>query len=110
MIYIKEHYPQNKFEAAFYSLFPALWVPPQSDLSKLANLSVRTFPMCVQLPTLLIEAFTADSPPEELHSSRGERDHRWGWRRGIQAEVNRYNEEGSRGARGVWMPVVLGNK
>jgi glutathione S-transferase kappa 1 len=40
MLYIKAHYPTAKFEAAFYSLFPALWVPPQSDLSKTANLHV----------------------------------------------------------------------
>jgi len=38
MLYIKAHYPVAKFEAAFYSLFPALWVPPQSDLSKPDNL------------------------------------------------------------------------
>jgi len=38
MIYVKDHYPNDKFETAFYSLFAALWVPPQSDLSKPANL------------------------------------------------------------------------
>jgi len=39
MIYIKDHYPSDKFEAAFYSLFPALWIPPQSDLSDPTNLT-----------------------------------------------------------------------
>ncbi|KAJ6595906.1 putative glutathione S-transferase kappa 1 [Mycena vulgaris] len=42
MIYIKDHYPRDKFEAVFYDLFPALWVPPQSDLSKPENLKVRS--------------------------------------------------------------------
>jgi len=37
MIYIKDHY-KDKFETTFYSLYHALWVPPQSDLSKPANL------------------------------------------------------------------------
>ena len=43
MIYIKDHYPSDKFEAAFYSLFPALWIPPQSDLSDPTNLTVGPF-------------------------------------------------------------------
>jgi len=37
MWYIKDHYPNDKFETAFIALFPALWIPPQSDLSKVEN-------------------------------------------------------------------------
>ncbi|KAJ7689486.1 putative DSBA family oxidoreductase [Mycena rosella] len=48
MIYIKDHYPRDKFERVFFDLFPALWVPPQSDLSKPENLK-----------TFLLKSFTA---------------------------------------------------
>jgi len=37
MLYIKDHYPRDKFEAAFYSIFPAVWIPPQVDISKPTN-------------------------------------------------------------------------
>jgi len=44
MIYIKDHYSSDKFEAVFYSLFTALWIPPQSDLSIPANFHVSSPP------------------------------------------------------------------
>ncbi|KAJ7129331.1 DSBA family oxidoreductase [Mycena epipterygia] len=37
MIYIKDHYPRDKFETVFLDLFRVLWVPPQIDLSKPDN-------------------------------------------------------------------------
>ncbi|KIM80311.1 hypothetical protein PILCRDRAFT_822436 [Piloderma croceum F 1598] len=53
MLYIKAHYPAPQFEAAFFSYFPALWVPPQSDLSKPTNLH-----------TLLVQNFTSTQADE----------------------------------------------
>lgn len=65
MIYIKDHYPSDKFEAAFYSLFPALWIPPQSDLSEPTNLTVGPFSATINvrlkhsLQALLRKNFTS---------------------------------------------------
>jgi len=62
MLYIKANYPNTKFEAAFYSLFPALWIPPQSDLSKPANL--RNVLLQNFTPAQADEIITAAGTPE----------------------------------------------
>ncbi|KZP03652.1 putative DSBA family oxidoreductase [Athelia psychrophila] len=42
MAYIKDHFAPAKFEEVFMALFPALWVPPQTDLSVPVNFEVRS--------------------------------------------------------------------
>jgi len=58
ILYIKANYPTAKFETVFYSLFLALWVPPQSNLSKSANLHA-----------LLLENFTSVQADEIIASA-----------------------------------------
>jgi hypothetical protein len=76
-LYIKDRYPNDKFEAAFASLFLAIWTPPHSDLSKQINLRVRTVSKSfsaeiidTRLQNTLLETFTP-SQADEIIAAAG---------------------------------------
>jgi hypothetical protein len=69
MIYIKDHFSNEEFETTFYSLFPALWVPPQIDLSiALISMCVLSLLMALESPTSIS---ATDPPAEKIHTSSG---------------------------------------
>jgi len=77
MLHIKAHYPASKFEAAFFSFFPALWVPPQYDISKPTNLHVSMYLTSHFWRPSNIAYL--DRPRAELYFIPGGRDNRWCW-------------------------------
>jgi hypothetical protein len=91
MLCIKDHYPSSKFETVFYSLFPAIWVPPQSDLSNPANLRVSHVPLL--LPNKIFKD-KLDFLAKTLRRRGSGRDHRWGWNARVQEEIDRYHKNG----------------
>jgi len=88
LCFIKSRHPRDKYEAAFISTFPPLWIAPHSDISKPANMA-----------TLLSKNFTAEEV-EEIMTAASQPE----WKAKLTANTQEVLDQGAFGA--PWMMVT----